>query len=444
MPVMTSPTSPTELARGPWEEAALLCERPGCLGDLLPEDLVVPRYDGRGVANVAPTIGALLRLPVGPLPPLEEAAWRFLTDGGLERVVLLVVDALGHRRLAAGLAQDPEGAAWLVERGARLTPLTALFPSTTAATITTLWTGAPPAGHGILGYRMWLREAGVVANMIGLRSARRAHDLDLVRAGLVQPKAFVPGYTLGQQLTMKGAGVHVLIDHAILESGLSRIVFQGTTRSSGFAGLGDSLVQLRRALEETARRRCLVAAYWDDLDRLGHLRGADDEAACVAWALLFDGLRRHVFDRLSARARRKTAVLVVADHGMAAAGPEGQVALADHPELADCLALPPAGEARAAVLHLRPGAAGDARAYVAEALDGAFAAVDAEAGLEAGLWGPGPAHPEARHRAGDLVLLARGPHTLVEERPKIFRTFGRHGSLTPDEALVPLLAFKLE
>jgi len=433
-----------QLARGPWDEAALLAERPGCLGHMLPDDLVVPRYDGRGIANVAATIGALLRLPVGPLPPVEAGAWQPLADGGVERVVLLVVDALGYRSLAHGLAADAEGAAWLAERGARLTPLTAVFPSTTAATITSLWTGADPARHGILGYRMWLREAGVVANMIALRSARKALDVDLVRAGLVHPKSFVPGYTLGQQLTMKGAAVNVLIDNGILDSGLSRIVFQGTTRAIGFAGLGDSLVQLRRALEDTARRRCLVMAYWDDLDRLGHLRGANDEGACVAWSLLFHGLRQHVFDQLSVRARRKTVVLLVADHGMASAGLDGVVALDQHPELAQCLALPPSGEARAAMLHLRPGAAADARAYAEATLNDAFVALDAAEALEAGLWGPGPAHPEARHRTGDLVLLARGEHTLVEEQPKIFRTLGRHGSLTPDEALVPLLGFRLD
>lgn len=435
----SAPPAPV-LALPDWEEAA--APRPAALDGLLAPGQVAPRYEGRSIANLPATIGALLEREVGDLPPLEEGLWRPLAEGGLERVLVLMVDALGYRRLVRELEQDQEGRAWLADQGATLAPLTAIFPSTTTATLSTLWTGRSPLCHGLLGYKLWLRETGVVTNMIGLRPARRALDVDLVKAGLLPLKRFLPGHTVAQQLTMRGTSCHVLLHRSLKRSGLSRMLFQGCTSLSGFASLGDSFVRLRELLERTARQRGLIAAYWDDFDLLAHARGPDDEAWSAEWSLFFPALRRLVFDRLSERARRRTAVALVADHGQVRTRPEAVVPLEAHPALGEALALPPTGEPRATYLHLRPGARDEARAYLREALGEAFLALDVEEAIEAGLWGPGPPHPEARRRLGDLVLLARGPHTLVP-RDSVFRTQGRHGALEPDEAVVPWLAWRL-
>ena len=53
----------------------------------------------------------------------------------------------------------------LAEQG-KLAAITSLVPSTTTAALTSLWTGRSPAEHGIVGYELWLKEYGVVSNMI--------------------------------------------------------------------------------------------------------------------------------------------------------------------------------------------------------------------------------------------------------------------------------------
>ena len=87
------------------------------LPELLPpeEGWVVPHYQGLSIANVPATIAALFdhQLPAA-LPPLPQELWAGWQQG-LQRVVLVILDALGYRMLqrlwAAGLGDTLSGLA---------------------------------------------------------------------------------------------------------------------------------------------------------------------------------------------------------------------------------------------------------------------------------------------------------------------------------------------
>ncbi len=60
--------------------------------------------------------------------------------------------------------------------------------------------------------------------------------------------------------------------------------------------------------------------------------------------------------------------------------------------------------------------------------------------VEEGWWGP-VVTPAARSRLGDVALVARDPVSFVDPADTgPFQLVGRHGSLTPAEMWVPLLA----
>jgi hypothetical protein len=71
--------------------------------------------------------------------------------------------------------------------------------------------------------------------------------------------------------------------------------------------------------------------------------------------------------------------------------------------------------------------------------------------VELGLFGPGRLSERAAERIGEVLLFPRGtlqlvappPENLDRNMPKapVFR--GLHGGLTPEEALVPLLAVRV-
>jgi hypothetical protein len=63
--------------------------------------------------------------------------------------------------------------------------------------------------------------------------------------------------------------------------------------------------------------------------------------------------------------------------------------------------------------------------------------------LEAGLFGPGTPAPDTRDRLGDLIVITHQDAYLwwaAKPNPLI----GRHGGLSAEEMLVPLLAFRLD
>ena len=78
----------------------------------------------------------------------------------------MLVDALSLHRLQRWMS-DGTAPVWsrLAEQG-KLAALTSITPSTTSAALTSLWTGRSPAEHGVVGYELWLKEYGVVSNMI--------------------------------------------------------------------------------------------------------------------------------------------------------------------------------------------------------------------------------------------------------------------------------------
>jgi hypothetical protein len=103
---------------------------------------------------------------------------------------------------------------------------------------------------------------------------------------------------------------------------------------------------------------------------------------------------------------------------------------------------PITGESRAAFVFPRPGRADKVRNYLESVGPGWFTVVDSAEALGSGLMGK-TVSDEAYARAGQLLVLPRGDHALQRARPSM-PLLGRHGGLTQDEMLVPLIAARLD
>jgi hypothetical protein len=102
----------------------------------------------------------------------------------------------------------------------------------------------------------------------------------------------------------------------------------------------------------------------------------------------------------------------------------------------------PTGENRLAYLFIRPGQIEAVREYIERTWSNQFAILESAYAIERGLFGSSAPSPRLAERLGDLIVVARGTAYWwwgQKENPLI----GRHGGLTPDEMLVPLLAAPL-
>ena len=294
----------------------------------LGEDVLYPNYGGYSLLNLPSGICRLLKIPAWGAPPLAD---EYLAACGPEvrRVILLVMDGLGWEMLTRYL-QLGLGRAWagrLPE--AAFGPLTSISPSTTSAALTTLWTGASPAEHGIVGYEVWLREYGVVANMILHAPMSFAGDIGGLRRAGFQPEIFLPSPVLSPHLLSYGVQPYAFMHASIARSGLSSMHLREATVVP-FRNPGDLWVSLRDLLNERPRERQYVYAYWGDLDELSHRYGPDDERVGLEFDAFSAVFEQAFLKGLTPEARRDTLLILTADHGFVS-----------HPEAAPLRSAPP-------------------------------------------------------------------------------------------------------
>lgn len=412
----------------------------------LPEHFVLPHYDGYSIANIAPTIARLFDVTLGDAtPPLPADLWSDMA-ADVECVILLLLDAVGYLQLRRYVAAETSLFTRLALEG-RLLPITSVFPSTTVAALTSIWTGQTPLGHGFVGTKLLFPEQGVVANLLKMVPASYAGGGNLEEWGW-DPEGFITAPSLAQQLG--AAGIHTVAHthRHFIGSTLTRIFLRGMNELRGYLNLSDLWINLRRTLtQRPTGQRLFVDVYWGGADNIAHVYGTEDEYVPSALRHLARSFEEDFLSTLPPDARKNTLLMVAADHGQIATPAERIVHLPDHPRLRETLLLPPAGESRAAYLYARPKQKSDIEAYAAKHLADHFLALDADRALEAGLWGElSDVTPAVRVRLGDTILVATNDARLStrEKKEDGSPLLGHHGSLTPQEMLVPLLLVRLD
>jgi predicted AlkP superfamily pyrophosphatase or phosphodiesterase len=357
------------------------------------------------------------------------------------RVILILMDALALQRLQRWMA-DEGGLIWdtLLKNGL-LAPLTSITPSTTSAALTTLWTGRSAAEHGILGYEMWLKEYGVVANTILHSPISYKDDYGSLQKAGFSPESFMSLPTLGPHLVAHGVRTYAFQHSSIAHSGLSQMLMRGAEVHS-FATPAELWVNLRQLVERRALERQYIWVYWGEVDYFSHRYGPDDERAEAEFAN-FSRAMEHIFlNRLPQSARKDTLLVLTADHGMLATPADPHYDLRNHPGLTRRLHILPTGENRLALLFMRPGQTEAVQELIRRTWLGQFSLVDAPYAVEAGLFGPGDPHPRLLERCGETIAIAHG-QAYWWWHAKENHLLGRHGGLHPEEMLVPFLAAEL-
>jgi predicted AlkP superfamily pyrophosphatase or phosphodiesterase len=413
------------------------------LAKLLPPDLawIEPRYDGLSIANLPATIAAMLGTDLpDALPPLSSELWEDWLPG-LQRIVLILLDALGYRMLQEMWATGEGQVLTDLSKAGRLAPLTSVFPSTTDAALVSLSTGRPPAEHGWLAYTMYLREMGVAANAI-LLSPIWTRQFDLLVDWGLDPNALITVPPLAGQLTASGVSTAAVLASHLERSSFTKMLYRGVSEMRGHRHASDLWVHLRHLLAETRGKKAFLTAYWSGLDTLGHAYGHDTDLWQAEFRTVSHLLQHEFLARIPPRDREGTLLLITADHGQLRIPPEQILTVNQHPDLARLLMVPIVGESRAAFVYPRPGSAGAIRDYLDANFPGWFVILDSGEALEAGLMGK-PICDEAYARAGELLVLPRDDHALQQVEPNV-TLLGRHGGLSEKEMLVPLIGARLE
>jgi hypothetical protein len=197
-----------------------------------------------------------------------------------------------------------------------------------------LGTGAPPGGHGLVGYEVLDPAEDRVFNELSWENGP-------------DPFTWQPTPTVFQEVAAEGLDVTRIGPGFFDGSGLTNAALRGG-RFRAASSLADRVTAAVEAVRSAPR--ALVYVYWGDVDKIGHVHGP----SAWEWVDELESVDRHLA-QLAAAVPAGTAVHITADHGMVDVPFANRVDLAAEPELWRGLRHI-AWEPRATQLHVEPGA----------------------------------------------------------------------------------------
>ncbi len=362
------------------------------------ERFVVPSYEGPSLVGLVPGLFGLLGIAG------EQGAPRWLEEhlGRPERVVLLVLDGLGYLQLQ-DRARDLGTLGSL-----RVIPACSTAPTTTATALTSLTTGAVPARHGVLGYRMAL-GGSTVLNVLRWSVNGQASPPLAERVAPIAP--------------FLGANPVAVTKATYAETAFTKVHLRGA-RLRWWSTMSQVV---SRILEALALGERFVYAYYEGVDTTAHEFGLG--AAYERELRLVDTMVGMLLERLP----RGVALVVTADHGEVEVG-GGAIRLDDALRRRCHLV---SGEGRFRWLHARERP--EELAALCRARFGEIAEVlTRREAIERGLFG-GAVPPTFEGRLGDVALVATEPVWFEDPDDQgTLRMRARHGGLSGAELLVPV------
>ena len=396
--------------------------------------LLKPRYD-YSFGNIPTTIHYLLTGErSGPLLPPDCFGGAYPKP---DKVVLFFIDSFGWKFWTEH--QHRFAATRRIAEDGVVTPISALFPSTTSASVTTMNLGVLPAQHALFEWNMYVPAYGeVIQSLPFMPLGRHAGDACLAK-GFDPRELFIASRTIHERMADHGVRSIQIANRSYAESSYNKIASAGA-QLVPYGTLAEAMVLARQAIEGV-KEKAWINLYWADIDSIAHLHGPGSEFHAAEIGNFWQ-----TFELVLGGARGKnTLFLFTADHGQVRAEASDTIYINEvMPELADCLPtshtgkpILPGGSPRDVFLHVKP----ERRAEVLEKLTARFAdrasVLPMDAAIAAGLFGPGEVCAELRRRLGDILLLPHDGHFIFwRERGLMENRFnGHHGGLAAPELI---------
>ena len=326
--------------------------------------------------------------------------------------VVFLVDGLGARLLE----RYAHAAPYLSSLRSAAPEATAGVPSTTATSLTSLGTGLVPGAHGVVGFTSRIPGTDRLLNAL-----QWSKDVD--------PLEWQPHPTAFAGLRAAGVDVTVVNKREFRGSGLTVAAHRG----ADYVGADKVGERIAAAVASSAQRPSLTYLYDGDLDWTGHRYGV----ASTQWLqqlAMVDAEAEQLREALPPEVR----LVVVADHGMVDSPEDSRVDVDTTTELRDGLAVF-GGEARFRQLWCQRGAVDDVVATWTSVLGDRATVLRREEAIGRGWFGA--VGTGVLPRLGDVVVACHGDHAVLSTADWAYEAtlVGLHGSLTPDEMLIPVL-----
>lgn len=349
---------------------------------------------------------------------------------GVDNIVLILLDGMGYEffKRNANLLDYPI-------MNHLQAKITSVFPSTTAAAMTTIYTGVAPKNHGCLAWFTYLKEVGLISTIPPLK--RRGHS-DYITTKSVNAMDILQFQSTFEHIP--NADSYFLISDKLLDTPYDTVVSRGAKKAIGFTNFTDSMDKIMKILQDNSSKKKYIMQYWDGIDSKSHLDGT--EKAAPHFKDIMDEIIE-LFKKIK-KISPKTAILVTADHGLIDIPKDRTIKLKEHPRLEETLILPLCGESRAAFCFVRAPYREQFESYVEKELKEYCSVLTMKELMDSKIFGLFDPHPRFKYRIPDYILLMKENYMIKDKMLKETRIRMKavHGGLSKEELYVPLILFQ--
>lgn len=403
-----------------------------------------PLYTSYCFSSIPATIKTLFnpsQLEKGRLPP------ETILNKEYEHVILFLLDGFGW----SFFKQYEEKYPFLkrIKEQGIVNQLTAQFPSTTAAHVTCINTGLTPGQSGIYEWFYYEPQVDCVIAPL-LFSFARDKKLGTLHEALqelgVKAQDLFPKHTLYQDLEEQSVHSYVFLEKSIASSPYSQAMCAGA-KLSPYSHLKDGLEELVNIQKKEKGKKTYFYFYFGNIDSAGHRHGIHSSEFEAEIEACFQQLEEHFYQ--CQLHDHRTALLLVADHGMTTIDPHATFYL--NKELPECTQwlkrnrsgelIVPAGSCRDFFLHVEEAFLEEAKRRLEEILAGKAVVYRIEELIRAGFFGAETPSSAFLERVGNLVILPLGTHCVwwYEKHHFDVHFHAMHGGLSREEMEIPFL-----
>lgn len=401
-------------------------------------NFIYPQYNNNCISNIPNAILQFFDAEKEKIKsPLNDKIEKVSSEK-INKVVLLVIDGFGFNQFL-NYQKENSFLANLTSKG-EACPLTSVFPSQTTNALTTLNTGLTPQEHGLFEYFIYLKDVGVV-NALRFERIGSKHQ-KLVDEGIDPNILLLRGKSIHNTLKEKGINTYTHIHASNAFNACSKLIFQGSTIIPAIKS-SDSIVRLRKKLEENSGNSAYFFVYLDSLDTISHEYGPDSYEYYAELSVITHLLHKELVQKIDPKTAKETLLLITADHGGVNVNPKQTTYLSktilNLQTGKNRKTILPTGSPREIFLHIREERLAETKEWLIQKIGNKAQIIKTKEAAEKGLFGLRVASERFFERTGNLMILPYGNQTVWFEKPegRKISYLGQHGGLNEEEMLVP-------
>jgi predicted AlkP superfamily pyrophosphatase or phosphodiesterase len=407
--------------------------------NLLSKDFVLPRYNGESLLNVIATIKKFWGLDTS-IKPLSLKLTQNKLDS-CSQLVFFLVDGLGMNIINKS---NYDGFFKFLAMSKKISTITSIFPSSTVPALSTIHTGLPPRSHGLLEWYLYFSEINETITPFDCKIVSKNKE-NTDKNSQKAKKLLTNIKTIYQDLAEKNVESIIFYPQDYLNSYYSEMMMVGS-KKNGYTDFGDLNKQLSTTINENKKRR-YIFVYISSLDTLEHKYGPRSKEVKTHFEEI-DDFFTNLSLKIDSDVVQKTGVIITADHGLIQTSPKKIIFLPKkntnkNLTLLDGYSVLPSGNQRDLFLSIKNELINSfiekfhlKKKLIVKLIDN---------NLLDTLFGKFPNHPMLRSRIGNLLILPLKNNLICYRYldKHSFSSLGKHGGLSRDEMLIPLITGKL-